>query len=233
MSQLRILVVEDDTAIRTGICHALRFNGYALVEAPDAATARAALSEGDLDLALLDLNLPDGDGLDLLAERRAAGDALPVIVLTARGEEEARVKGLRQGADDYVVKPFGALELLARIEAVLRRSPQRPKPELHLALPGCELDLGLRQLLFPGETPTPLTEREAELLTYLVRHRDRAVDRDEILAQVWHLNPNAVETRTVDMTIARLREKLRDDGTRPRLIQTLRGRGYRFAPEAP
>jgi DNA-binding response OmpR family regulator len=228
MGKQRILIVEDDPAIRLGIVHSLRFNGYEPLEARDAREGRDLALGQPFDLLLLDLNLPDGDGLEILRELRSLRSRAPVIVLTARGEEEDRVKGLRLGADDYVVKPFGARELLARIEAVLRRVPERVDPPGLLDVPGGVLDLDRRELRFEDGTVTPLSEREGELLAYLVHAAGRAVSRDEILARVWHLNPDAVETRTVDMHVARLREKLRDDATRPRIILTLRGRGYQF-----
>lgn len=228
MDKQRILVVEDDPAIRKGVAHSLRFNGYEVVEAVDEAGGLAAAAS-PFDLLLLDLNLPGGDGLAILKAVRAADAAVPVIILTARGDEEDRVKGLRLGADDYVVKPFGALELLARIEAVLRRSPSRPAGPRLVPVPGGVLDLGNRELRFEDGQRTALSEREAELLAFLARNAGRAVSRDEILAQVWRLNPDAVETRTVDMHVTRLRAKLRDDAAEPRIILTLRGRGYAFA----
>lgn len=232
MHKQRILVVEDDPAIRRGVAHSLRFNGYEVAEAADEAAGLAAAAE-PFDLLLLDLNLPGGDGLEILKAVRARSGATPVIILTARADEEDRVKGLKLGADDYVVKPFGALELLARIEAVLRRSPSRPADELRIAVPGGLLDLGTRELRFDDGASTPLSEREAELLAFLARNAGRAVSRDEILAQVWRLNPDAVETRTVDMHVTRLRAKLRDDAAEPRIILTLRGRGYAFAATEP
>jgi DNA-binding response OmpR family regulator len=127
-----------------------------------------------------------------------------------------------------MVKPFSVSELLARIEAVLRRSPDRPDDARQFSVPGGILDLGRRELRFKDGRLTPLSEREAELLAYLARHADRAVPREEILARIWKLNPDAVETRTIDMHIARLREKLGDDATKPKIILTLRGRGYQF-----
>ena len=229
MDKQRILVVEDDPAIRKGVAHSLRFNGYEVVEAVDEAGGLEAAAT-PFDLLLLDLNLPGGDGLAILKAVRAADAAVPVIILTARGDEDDRVKGLRLGADDYVVKPFGALELLARIEAVLRRSPSRPAGPRLVPVPGGVLDLGNRELRFEDGQRTALSEREAELLAFLARNAGRAVSRDEILAQVWRLNPDAVETRTVDMHVTRLRAKLRDDAAEPRIILTLRGRGYAFAP---
>jgi len=233
MDKQCILVVEDDAAIRRGILQSLRFNGYETLEAADDQVGlELALSE-NFDLLLLDLNLPGGDGLEILKQVRARSATLPVIVLTARGDEGDRVKGLKLGADDYVVKPFSVMELLARIEAVLRRSPARPAESLQIAVPGGVLDLGKRELVFGDGTHTPLSEREVELLSYLVHNAQRAISRDEILARVWHLNPEAVETRTVDMHIARLREKLRDDSAQPRIILTLRGRGYQFVTGEP
>lgn len=232
MDKQRILVIEDDPAIRKGVLQSLRFNGYETLEAADDRVGlQLALAE-TWDLMLLDLNLPGGDGLEILRQVRERSATIPVIILTARGDEGDRVKGLKHGADDYVVKPFSVMELLARIEAVLRRSPSRPEASLQIPVPGGVLDLGKRELQFQEGT-TPLSEREAELLTYLVQNRNRAVSRDEILARVWHMNPDAVETRTVDMHIARLREKLRDDSGQPRVILTMRGRGYQFASGEP
>jgi DNA-binding response OmpR family regulator len=229
MPKQRILIVEDDAAIRRGIVASLRFNGYDSLEAADDGVGRELALRETYDLLLLDLNLPGGDGLDILKAVRERSVAVPVIILTARGDEGDRVKGLKLGADDYVVKPFGAMELLARIEAVLRRTPARPATALHIPVPGGMLDLGKRELRFEDGTMTPLSERESELLAFLAKNAGRAIGRDEILAQVWRLNPDAVETRTVDMHIMRLREKLRDDAASPKIILTLRGRGYQFA----
>lgn len=229
MSKQRILVIEDDAAIRRGILASLRFHGFDTLEAADDGVGRELALRETYDLLLLDLNLPSGDGLDILKALRERDTSIPVIILTARGDEGDRVKGLKGGADDYVVKPFGAMELVARIEAVLRRTPARVAAPLHVQVPGGVLDLGKRELRFEDGAITALSERESELLAFLVKHAGRAITRDEILAQVWRLNPDAVETRTVDMHIMRLREKLRDDAAHPRIILTLRGRGYQFA----
>lgn len=225
---LRILVIEDDAAIRRGIFHTLRFNGFEVLEAADDRTGLELALQEDYDLLLLDLVLPGADGLDILKALRKRPRPVPVIILTARGDEEDRVRGLRLGADDYVVKPFSVKELMARIEAVLRRSPDRPAEPLEIPVPGGILDLGRRELRFEDGARATLSEKEAELMAFLVRNPDRAVTRDELLSRVWRLNPRAVETRTVDMHIVRLREKLRDDPQRPGIILTLRGRGYLF-----
>jgi len=229
MKTQQILVVEDDTAIREGIVDALTFEGYAPIEASDGNAGLESALTSDCELILLDLVLPGRDGLDILKEVRAARPTLPVIILTARGEETDRVKGLQLGADDYVVKPFSIKELLARVEAVLRRSPERPTDVPEVIIPGGTVDLARCEVVFEGGEHVTLSEREAELLRYLAANAERIVSREEILSRVWQAaSPARMETRTVDMHIARLREKLRDDSSEPRIIVTVRGKGYRF-----
>jgi DNA-binding response OmpR family regulator len=229
MPKRTILVVEDDASIRRGVVDALELGGYATLEAPDGVKGLAAALSASCDLVLLDLVLPGPDGLEILRQVRGARPTLPVIILTARGEETDRVKGLKLGADDYVVKPFGVKELLARVEAVLRRSPERPNEVEKVPFPGGVADLARREVRFADGKREELSEREAELLRYLAAHAGRAIARDEILERVWRLPPQHVETRTIDMHIARLREKLRDDSGEPRIIATVRGKGYMFA----
>jgi DNA-binding response OmpR family regulator len=223
----QILVVEDDAAIRRGIVDALEFEGYRTVQAANGRAGRDAAVRLDCDLLLLDLVLPEADGLDILAEVRQARPTLPVIILTARGDEADRVKGLRLGADDYVVKPFSLQELLARVEAVLRRSPERPCDVTKVEIPGGTVDLERREVTFDDGARADLSEREADLLRYLAANASRAVTRDELLAHVWRLNPRGVTTRTIDMQVARLREKLGATEERP-IIRTVRGKGYMF-----
>ncbi len=229
MHQKRILVVEDDAAIRRGLVDALGFAGYATVEAGDGAAGLAAALGSSCDLLLLDLVLPGRSGLTILQEIRSARLSLPVIVLTAQGAEDDRVRGLALGADDYVVKPFSLKELLARIEAVLRRVPERPPAVGRLAFEGGVADLKRQEIRFDDGGRAPLSERECGLLHYLVLHSGRAVSRDELLASVWGLNPVGITTRTIDMHIARLREKLRDEPGSPRIVLTVRGQGYMIA----
>jgi len=235
VTRRRVLVVEDDRSIREGLADALAFAGYAVVQAERGDTGLAkALHGGEVDLVLLDLVLPGADGLSVLAEIRKARPTLPVIVLTARGEERDRVHGLRQGADDYVVKPFSVRELLARVDAVLRRSPERPTDLAALTIPGGRVDLEARTVHFDDGSSVELSRREAELLRYLAVNASRVVARDEILSRVWGIDPKVLATRTIDVHVARLREKLRDGGDAPRLLHTVRGRGYRLTPpEAP
>jgi two-component system alkaline phosphatase synthesis response regulator PhoP len=229
----RILVVEDDAAIRRGLVDALGFAGYATREATEGAAGLAAALESDCDLLLLDLVLPGRDGLAVLRELRALRSPLAVIVLTARGAEEDRVRGLALGADDYVVKPFSIKELLARIEAVLRRAPERPPTVRRFAFDGGLADLERREVNFDDGQRCELSDRERQLLHYLACHAGRAVSRDELLARVWGLDPAGISTRTIDMHIARLREKLHDDPGSPRIVLTVRGQGYMIAAQGP
>jgi DNA-binding response OmpR family regulator len=225
-----ILVVEDDEAIRRGIVDALSFEGYKTLEASEGKSGMTSALQSTCDLILLDLVLPKIGGLAILEEVRKSRPTLPVIILTARGEESDRIKGLKMGADDYVVKPFSIKELLARVQAVLRRTPGRPLDLSSIGFPGGRFDLKRCELHFDDGRRGELSERESELLRYLAVNYERAVSRDEIMERIWRINPrSAVETRTIDMHIARLREKLRDDSDHPYIILTVRGKGYRFA----
>jgi DNA-binding response OmpR family regulator len=228
MARRRILVIEDDPAIRQVVVDALELEGYQPLEAGSFPDGLAAATRQDLDLLLLDLVLPGGDGLALLAELRLARPTLPVIILTARGEEDDRVEGLRLGADDYVVKPFGVKELLARVEAVLRRSAERPSDIDEVAIPSGTASLARAEIRFDDGERVELSAKEAEVLGYLARRRGRVVSRSELLERVWRLPAHRVNTRTIDMLMARLREKLRDDADPPRVIVTVRGKGYLF-----
>jgi DNA-binding response OmpR family regulator len=229
MDTKRILVVEDDSAIRRGLLDALRFAGYETLEAANGREGKELAMRGNYDLLLLDLILPYLSGFDILRAVRAARPTLPVIILTARGEEADRVQGLREGADDYVVKPFSVRELLARVEAVLRRSPERPSELEKINLPGGVADLARCEVRFKDGDRIELSEREVELLRYLASNAGRAISRDEILMRVWRLDPKHLETRTIDMHIANLREKLRDNLDVPAVLLTVRGKGYMFA----
>jgi DNA-binding response OmpR family regulator len=222
------LTIEDDAAIRRGIVDALTFAGYEVHQAATGREGQMRSQGGGYDLILLDLVLPQCGGMEILQKVRERHPTLPVIVLTARGDEGDRVQGLRTGADDYVVKPFSIQELLARIEAVLRRSPQRPQELTQVSFAGGIVDFSRREICLADRSPEQLSEREAELLLYLAKHHQRVISREEILANVWHLAPRGVHTRTIDMHIARLREKLGDIAEEPKVLQTVRGKGYMF-----
>ncbi|HYH66038.1 MAG TPA: response regulator transcription factor [Urbifossiella sp.] len=233
MPKARIVVVEDEPAIRRGVSDALRLNGYEVTEAPDGAVGLTEGRAAGVDLVLLDLQLPKRDGLDVLAEIRRHCPTRPVIVLTARGTEDDRVKGLKMGADDYVVKPFSAKELLARVEAVLRRTLKPPAEVKAVKVGKGSVDLHRREVRWPDGTRHDLSETETALLKYLVCNRERAVSREELLNRVWGIGTAGLETRAVDMHIARLRAKLKDpagDDHQPEAIVTVRAHGYMAGP---
>ena len=223
-----ILIVEDDAAIRRGVVDSLEYNGYRMIEAADGKDGLDRALRASYDLLLLDLMLPGMTGLEILREVRAARSTVPVIILTARGDESDRVQGLKLGADDYVVKPFSVKELTARIEAVLRRSAERPLDVAEVRLPEGAVDLERREIRFDDGGRCDLSEREADLLRYLANNGGRPISRDELLSHVWGIDPDGTATRTVDMHVARLREKLRDDTESARLLHTVRGKGYMF-----
>lgn len=232
MATKRVLVIEDDDAIRRGVTDALTFAGYEVLAAATGQDGLVRALHATLDLVLLDLMLPGPSGFDILKAVREARPTLPVIILTARGEEADRVQGLRLGGDDYVVKPFSVRELLARVEAVLRRSPERPDTVQRIALADGVADLARCEVRFDDGTRHELSEREVALLGYLASHRGRAVSREEILTRVWRLDLRGRETRTIDVHIANLRAKLRDDAESPKVLLTVRGKGYVFATPA-
>lgn len=225
MGQNRIAVIEDDDAIRAGVSAALRAAGYEPLEACDGERGLAVAQGIGIDLVLLDLMLPQRDGMDVLRALRTTHAALPVIILTARGAEDERIAGLKAGADDYVVKPFSARELIARVEAVLRRSPERPMQVRRLRAGNARVDLERREVRGPGES-AGLSETECAILSHLASNSGRAISRDELLIRLWGLG-GGIETRTVDMHVARLRAKLAAAaGDEGEYITTVRGKGY-------
>lgn len=226
---LQILTVEDDSAIRRGIVDSLSYAGYKVIEAANGDDGLEMAVRRSYDLLLLDLVLPGKSGLEILSAVRQSRPTQPVIILSARGEENDRVEGLRCGADDYVIKPFSVKELLARVEAVLRRSPQRPTDLQQVELPGGIADFQRHEIRYADGTRIEISEKESDLLRYLVNHAGRAISRDELLANVWRISPQGLSTRTIDMHIARLREKLADDPADPQILVTVRGKGYMFA----
>jgi DNA-binding response OmpR family regulator len=233
MHAARIVVVEDEHPIRRGISDALRASGYEVAEAGDGERGLIEAARPGVDLVLLDLLLPRRDGLEVLRELRRVRTTLPVIILTARGTEDDRVRGLKMGADDYVVKPFSARELLARVEAVLRRSLGRPSDVRSARLGRAVIDLQRREVCWSSRERGELSETESAILGFLVAHRKRAVSREELLTRIWGIEPQGLETRTIDMHIARLRTKLRDPSGRetPEAIVTVRAHGYMAGPD--
>ncbi|MFU8892331.1 MAG: response regulator transcription factor [Luteolibacter sp.] len=223
-----ILVVEDDPAIRRGIVDVLEYAGYRSIEAADGHAGMEAALKAEYRLLLLDVVMPGPSGFDILAAIRRKRPGQAVIILSARGEEHDRVRGLADGADDYVVKPFSMKELLARVDAVLRRTCERTAPADRRALAGMTIDFASGAITFPNGGKAELSEREASLLKYLMDCNGRVVSREEILRNIWHLDPDRTETRTIDMHVMHLRAKLGAD-----LLVTVRGKGYQLLTEIP
>jgi DNA-binding response OmpR family regulator len=225
MSRGRILVVEDDAAILEALREKLRLEGYEVISARDGEEARDRLADVPPDLVILDLMLPKLDGLSVLKWLRKRTAELPVLILSARGREEEKVEGLRAGADDYLAKPFGLKELMARVEALLRRARG---PEEDFAFGEVRVDFQRRKV-FRGREEVVLSRKELEVLLFLVRHRERIVRREEILDSVWGYFASSAE-RAVDFHILNLRKKLEPDPASPRHILTRHGVGFQLVP---
>lgn len=226
MSEITILVVEDDPAVRRGIVDVLEYAGYRTLEAPDGHIGMDLALKASFRLLLLDLVMPGPSGFDILEALKKKRPGQAVIILSARGEENDRVRGLVSGADDYVVKPFSMKELLARVDAVLRRTCERTAPADSRAIPGGTVDFRERVLVFQDGRSEELSERENDLLRYLLDSNGRIISREEILRNLWGLDPDRTETRTIDMHIMHLRAKLGDKDQS--ILTTIRGKGYQF-----
>lgn len=228
-TRAKVLVVEDEPAIADIVSRYLRRAGYDTVVAGTGHQALGRAEAAHPDVVVLDLMLPDIDGLEVMRRlRRGNRGRGAIILLTARGEESDRITGLRLGADDYVVKPFSPAELVARVDAVLRRIDPIGEREPPLRFDGLEIDPAAREVLRNGD-PLELTQREFELLLFLARHPGQAFTRNQLMDHVWHYT-FYIDTSTVTVHIRRLRAKLEPDPARPRFIQTVWGVGYRFAP---
>lgn len=230
MSAKQILIVEDERPIREMVAFNLRRNGFEVREAADAGAARASIADHRPDLVLIDWMLPDMSGLELTRalKRDKETHEVPIIMLTARAEEQDKVLGLDGGADDYVTKPYSSLELLARINAVLRRVPGGVAEEV-VEVEGLVLDAASHRVTV-GERTVQLGPKEYSLLSFFMTHAERVYSRTQLLDRVW--GPNVyVEERTVDVHIRRLRKAL-EAFSYDRFIQTVRGSGYRFSTRA-
>ncbi|GAA5484708.1 response regulator transcription factor [Haloferula sargassicola] len=221
-----ILVIEDDAAVRQGVVDALEYGGYRTLQAADGVSGLELALRASYRLLLLDLVMPGRDGFAVLESLKRQRPGQPVIILSARGEENDRVKGLRLGADDYVMKPFSVRELLARVEAVLRRTCERLAPSETHAIPGGTVDLAGGVVHFTDGEQVAMSDREASLLRYFLGSAGRVVSRAEILRHVWGLDPARTETRTLDMHVMHLRGKLRDRDQS--VLVTVRGKGWRL-----
>ncbi|MEG0392333.1 MAG: response regulator transcription factor [Anaerovoracaceae bacterium] len=225
----KILIIEDEPNIRELVTYNLKANGYEPLEAEDGTLGITLVYKEKPDLILLDIMLPGKDGYEICKELRRDGVAIPIIMLTAKGEEIDKVLGLEFGADDYIAKPFGIRELMARIKAVLRRyeyqgEVSKEEDEDQLVVQDITINFSGHEV-FLGKEKIELTFKEFELLGFLARNRGHAFSRDELLDKVWGID-YVGETRTVDVHIRYLRKKLRDEDER--YIETIRGKGYKF-----
>jgi two-component system, OmpR family, response regulator len=228
----RILIVDDDPEIRRLLVDYLERNGFAATPARDGREMAQALERNAIDLVVLDLMLPDADGLTLCRDLRARSN-LPVLMLTARGEETERIIGIEMGADDYLVKPFNPRELLARIKSILRRTRAlppnlRPESQRCLVFAGWQLDTATRVLVAPDGVMVPLSGGEYRLLRLLLDHPNRVLNRDQLMELI-HGREAEPFDRAIDVQVSRLRQRLRDDSREPQLIKTVRGEGYVLA----
>jgi two-component system, OmpR family, response regulator ResD len=222
-----VLVVDDDATTRDVIVRYLEREGFRALEAEDGGRARAAIASAEPNLVILDLMLPGIDGLSIIRWMRASS-SVPVIMLTALGEESDRIVGLELGADDYVTKPFSPRELIARVKTVLRRSGPAAEPLERIDAGELELDAASREVRKRG-VEIALTPKEFDLLWFLASHPRQVFSRDQLMRRVWD-HDAGLDTGTVTVHVRRLREKIEDDPAAPRHIETVWGVGYRFRP---
>ena len=222
----KVLIVEDDDSMVAALRDGFEYEGYSVCLARDGADGLRQASEAAPDVIILDVMLPKMSGLDVCREIRKAGNNVPILMLTARGQEIDKVLGLKLGADDYVTKPFGFLELMARVEAVQRRASGRaPRVETY-RFGHIEADFKRGEVKRNGK-PIDMTSREMRLLQYFIERRGEVVGRDDLLDAVWDYDA-APLTRTVDMHVAKLRKKIEDHPAQPRFLVTVHGTGYKF-----
>jgi two-component system, OmpR family, alkaline phosphatase synthesis response regulator PhoP len=222
----RILLVEDEPALVITLTDMLRGEGYEVESSSNGREAKSRILREAFDLVILDVMLPGMNGFDICKAVREQGYTMPILMLTARDQTRDKVQGLRTGADDYLAKPFDPHELLARIEALLRRAPAQARSSEWQEFGDIRLDLQIGRVFRAGEK-VDLSERELALLRYLIERRGTVVSRDELLLNVWGYS-TAPTTRTVDVHIAMLRQKLERDPKNPELIVTVHSQGYRF-----
>jgi DNA-binding response OmpR family regulator len=223
----KILIVEDNGDLARGLANNLEIEGFATEVAPDGTTGLARARESDPDLIILDLMLPGMDGYRVLSALRDEGDTVPVLILTARTTEHDKVRGFRDGCDDYVTKPFGLLELMGRVQALLRRSAKGERESAKFRFGDIEIVPGTHDVFVNGQ-PVLLRPKEFELLMALVRRRGTVVARLDLLREVWGYGSDVV-SRTVDTHVGELRRKLETNPARPRHILTVRKSGYRLS----
>jgi DNA-binding response OmpR family regulator len=222
----KILIVEDEPDMVMGLRDNFEFEGYEVITASDGATGLERAREHNPDLVVLDIMLPRLSGLEVCKTLRSEGREMPILMLTARGQEIDKVVGLELGADDYVTKPFSIREVLARVRAILRRSEGAKKRLARYRFGDVDLDFETYRAT-KGGGPLELSPREFELLRYLIERKGETVTRDQLLQDVWGYG-DYPSTRTVDTHIAKLRAKIGDSGSEPRYVLTIHGSGYKF-----
>ena len=236
MNPIHILVVEDDENIRTGLMDTLESEGYRAVSASDGRQALDLFASEPFDLVLLDIMIPEISGYDVCRSIRSQNQEVPVIMLTAKGEEIDKVIGLQLGADDYITKPFGVHELLARISAILRRSHRKAKKPEDAAEGPDRFTFGVAEIdarqykVRTGGNTFEISARELQLLKFFHAHPDEVLSRNQILNAVWGIEYSGT-TRTLDQHVAQLRKKIEPDSTHPRFLKTVYGVGYRYETE--
>lgn len=223
----KLLLLEDDQSLIDGLVYALTKEGFALDVATTVAEARSLLTAQAYDLLLLDLTLPDGNGMEICTAVRAAGSTVPIVFLTAMDEEVQVIRALDGGGDDYITKPFKLGELCSRIRALLRRSGMRQSEDV-LASGDVRIEGGHA---YRGETRLTLTATELRLLTCFLRNKDHVLTRDTLLAQLWDSDANFVDDNTLSVYIRRLREKVEQEPSHPQHLRTVRGLGYEWRDE--
>lgn len=222
-----ILVVEDEQKIRGALRDFLEFHGFKVAEAVDGLEAERTVAKGLFDLILLDLMLPKISGEQLCTKWRQDGLQTPIIMLTAKGQEKEKVMGLNLGADDYITKPFSLEELLARINAVLRRTDPARAVGQTFKLGDLDVDIAALIVRRKGKE-IEITRREAGIIQYFAANPNRVISREELYREVWDDTMTDIETRTTDMHIAKLRSKIERDVSNPQIIKTVRGAGYKY-----
>ncbi|MEM7549776.1 MAG: response regulator transcription factor [Bacteroidota bacterium] len=226
----KILIVEDEPSMRLGLKDNLEFESYEVETAVDGEDGLVKMIKTDYDLILLDVMMPKMSGFDVCKKARKEGVSTPIIFLTAKGEEIDKVLGLELGADDYIIKPFGLREMLARVKAVLRRTqgniPSENKEEAVKTVGRLRIDFQHYEA-FEGEEKVKLSHKEFEILSFLLKHKGEVVDRHELLEKVWGYENNPT-TRTVDNFILKLRQKVEENSNDPKIILTVHGIGYKL-----
>jgi len=229
--QRTVLVAEDEPTVARGLRDALAFHGFRVEVEGDGESALEAARSGRADLLVLDVMLPNLDGFEICRRLRAEGNRIPTLMLTARADEDDRVRGLQVGADDYVVKPFSIREVVARIDAMFRRMEMERGPATTLRVGAAEVDFSARTIRRDDGETESFPEKEAGILRYLLERRGDVVTRDDLLLHVWKYPVSGIETRTVDNYIVRLRQRVEPDPSSPTVVVTVRGLGYRLASE--